>query len=283
MADSTGDLLDVSLASWPEWRLSSDTTPALGQAPILEATLSQRPRVVQTLEGGLTSQNYLLEAGGHLLVLRVNCVDETLLGLDRYRERDILGMLAGQIFVPELVYCQPESGVLVTKYIQGRHWQREEINDPVKWRRLLGVLEKSHQYRNNLPNFDYQIHIEDYWYRLKKTGLDDNTGFELYRQAGEALEYLSALNKSSPGVLCHHDPGPLNFIESNQGHLVLLDWEYSGLGWPVMDHSALLRQWQPSSELLEQSNLARYSTDELSAAHRVWDFIDHAWYRLREL
>lgn len=277
MTDITDDLLDASLDSWSGWRCS------VSDAAAEEGRLRHRPRVLKALEGGLTNQNYLLEADKHLLVLRLNCVNEAWLGIDRYREREILEGLAGQTVAPELVYCQPERGILVTRYVRGRHWDREEVNDPVRWKRLLQTLERVHLYPGELPDFNYQAHIENYWRRLTRASLRDDRGSDLYRQAGEALEYLSAKNKGKSAVLCHHDPGPLNFIESDQGHMLLLDWEYSGVGWPIMDYAALLRQWQQSDELLQQSDQARYVPDELSAAHRVWDFIDHAWYRLREL
>ena len=261
--------LKQALATWPSW------------ARVSEQSLKRQPQVLKQLVGGLTNQNYLLDADGHQLVLRLNTVDHARMGIDRYREQEVLSILAGEALVPALIYCQPDTGLLVSRYVEGRHWAADELHDQEKWESLLLVLGQVHATQGNLPNFDYQAHIENYWKQLQASGREDKSSSRVYRQAQVSLKYLANLYNNVPRVLCHHDPGPLNMIERETGALVLLDWEYAGGGWPVMDDTALIRQWQPACQLRKILRLSSYSEEEFYAAHNIWAFIDLAWYQLR--
>lgn len=276
MADFLSDSLGEALATWPQWESFPPDQDARSQA-------ENRPRVIKLLQGGLTNQNYLLDVGGQLLVLRLACESDWLLGIDRGREQEILSGIAAEGFAPDVIYCRADAGILVTRFVEGQHRPGEALNDASTCQALLKILEGVHQcHRQIFCEFNYQAHLEHYYLSLKRTTLNDNTTGELYLQAGEALECLTNYYKNRPKVLCHHDPGPLNFIRAESGQWVLLDWEYAGLGWPVMDYVSLLRQWKPSQpvreEVLQSLNI---TDDEFGAAQRIWDFLDEAWYRLR--
>ena len=287
-----------ALESWPQWNLS----------------LANKPCVVKALSGGLTNRNYLLnvdlrdknlrdddllETEACLLVMRVNSPASHLLGIDRVREQHILGSLenlAGQRvlrkgFVPKIIYCNPDEGLLVTEYIEGRHWQAKELKDPSKLKKLLRVFKQVGEVRGGFPEFDYRAHIEHYWRGLQSAGSKDKNLATRFQQAKTAVEQLSEINRDKPRVLCHHDLSPLNVIETLRGELVLLDWEYAGGGWPVMDYVALIRNWQLYKSqafilnTLNNNNGVEF-TDvdftiaEVKAAHQVWAFIDSAWHNL---
>ena len=278
-----------ALESWPQWNLS----------------LANKPRVVKALSGGLTNRNYLLnvdfrdkdllETEACLLVIRVNNPATQLLGIDRVREQKILESLAGQHalgkgFAPKMVYCNPDDGLLVMEYIEGRHWPVEELKNPSKLKKLLRVFKQVGEVRDGFLEFDYRAHIEHYWRGLQSTGSKDKNLTTRFQQAKIAVEQLSEINRDKPRVLCHHDLSPLNVIETLRGELVLLDWEYAGGGWPVMDYVALIRNWQLcesqafilntlNNNGVEFSNVD-FTTAEVKAAHQVWEFIDSAWHSL---
>ncbi|MEH6638557.1 MAG: choline/ethanolamine kinase family protein [Porticoccaceae bacterium] len=284
-----------ALESWPQWNLS----------------LANKPRVVKALSGGLTNRNYLLnvdlrdkgllETEACLLVLRVNSPASHLLGIDRVREQHILGSLAGprapgKGLAPKIVYCNSDDGLLVTEYIEGRHWQVEELKDPSKLKKLLRVFKQvgeiqAGKVRDDFPEFDYRAHIEHYWRGLQSAGSKDKNLATRFEKSKIAVEQLSEINRDKPRVLCHHDLSPLNVIETLRGELVLLDWEYAGGGWPVMDYVALIRNWQLyKSQALILNTLNNnngvefanvdFTTVEVKAAHQVWAFIDSAWHSL---
>lgn len=278
-----------ALESWPQWNLS----------------LANKPRVVKALSGGLTNRNYLLnvdfrdkdllETEACLLVIRVNNPATQLLGIDRERERHILGSLTAQCalgkgLAPKMIYCNPDDGLLVTEYIEGRHWQVEELVDPNKLKKLLRVFKQVGEIRGDFSEFDYRAHIEHYWRGLQSAGPKDKNLATRFQQAKTAVEQLSEINRDKPRVLCHHDLSPLNVIETLRGELVLLDWEYAGGGWPVMDYVALIRNWQlceSQAFILNTLNNngvefsdVDFTTAEVKAAHQVWAFIDSAWHSL---
>ncbi|MBQ0799646.1 MAG: phosphotransferase [Porticoccaceae bacterium] len=284
-----------ALDSWPQWNLS----------------LANKPRVVKALSGGLTNRNYLLngnlrdedlrdkdllETETCLLVMRVNSPESQLLGIDRERERLVLGSLAGQCalgkgLVPKIIYCNSDDGLLVTEYIEGRHWRVEELKDPRELKKLLRVFKQVGEIRGDFPEFDYRAHVEHYWRGLHSAGSKNKNLTTCFQQAKIAVEQLSEINRDKPRVLCHHDLSPLNVIETLRGELVLLDWEYAGGGWPVMDYVALIRNWQLyKSQALILNTLNNnngvefanvdFTTAEVKAAQQVWEFIDRAWYSL---
>jgi thiamine kinase-like enzyme len=63
--------------------------------------------------------------------------------------------------------------------------------------------------------------------------------FTDYRETYEKMKVLIeyANNMHIPEVLCHIDSNPDNFIRLEDGSIRLVDWEYAGMGDPIMDIS----------------------------------------------
>ncbi len=261
MAHTKDSALALALSTWPDW----------------EVPLKKEPSVIKMLTGGLTNRTFLLDAGGCMLVLRMGTAESGSLGIDRAREQGVLRVIADSGLAPSLIYCHQQTGQLVTEYVAGQHWPIKELGNSDRLERLVNLLQQLHRVEGDYPNFDYAAHIEHYYQNLLSYGLVDDSILASHQSAKAGVEYLSLMYKGESRVLCHHDLGPLNLLESDDGKLVLLDWEYAGGGWPVIDQVALLRQWKlPASAF-------QVSADELSAASSIWDFIDQAWYRLNSL
>ena len=60
---------------------------------------------------------------------------------------------------------------------------------------------------------------------------------------------------------CHIDLVPENFIESPQGRLYLIDWEYSSMNDPMWDLAALFLESEFSLQE-EEAFLSRYESDQ---------------------
>ena len=261
MAHSKDSALAFALSTWSDW----------------EVSLKNEPLVVKALTGGLTNRTFLLDVEDRSIVLRIGSAESKLLGIDRVREQGVLRLIADSGLAPKMIYFGLQTGQLVTEHVAGLHWKPNELSHSDRLERLTDLLRQVHRIQGDLPDFDYAAHIEHYYQHLLRRGAVDDSVKGLYQTATAGLEYLSFIYRDQPRVLCHHDPGPLNLIESDEGKLVLLDWEYAGAGWPVMDQVALSRQWRLPASVFPMPREA------LSAASSIWDFIDGAWYRLNSL
>ncbi len=261
---SLSDETRIALETWPEWRLALDNPPTM----------------IRRLSGGLTNQHYLLKAGGLRVVMRVNQVDSGRLGIDRRREQKVHEGLAGKAFAPVIFYCNPEQGVLVTQYIEGRQWQPDDLDDPDKLSNLLALIADIHSVKKAIPPFDYSAHVRNYWQRLCESRQPfPMAALKLYRSIESRLpEFQSAITDP---VLCHHDLTPANIIETGEGQLMVLDWEYAGAGLPLVEAIGVSRYWQ-KPELTEKIMGTSESAPFQQLARDIVEFYELAWPLLRQ-
>jgi len=257
-----GSALDAALSTWPRWGLQV------------------APRLLQQLKGGLTNTSYLLGMPDQRLVLRINTSDSVHLGIDRQREQRVLARLGGCGLAPRVQFCDPDLGILVTEYVEGRRWQPGENNRVSQWRRLIELMSRVHAIAGSVPGLDYAVQARGYCARLHQLGRMSVSIFEAYeRIAGDLDRFQRSI--AAP-VLCHHDPSPLNIIESVDGRLLLLDWEYAGAGAAIVDLVALARAWAiPEDFLLQSAGVADRAV--IRFAQDLMDFYDRAWFALRGL
>lgn len=252
--------------TWPQWRLP----------------LGEPPTLIRRLGGGLTNELFLLKASGLRLVMRVNA-GQTITGVDRLREHKILNQIQGRPFAPVVFHCDPEQRVLVTQYIEGYHWQPEDLADSEKMDRLVRLVGQIQQHGEGIPRFDYLGCLRDYWQQL----LESNKPFpmaahRLYKSIEERLSSspLSAGEGNGKTVLCHHDLTPANIIETEAGELMVLDWEYAGLGSNLIEALWLARYWQ-APDLSVRIAGRDASEESLSLARAIVEFYDLAWSLIR--
>jgi thiamine kinase-like enzyme len=254
--------LDAALASWPRWRLQV------------------APRLLWQLTGGLTNASYLLETPDQCLVLRINTPDSGRLGIDRQREQRILARLGACGLAPRVRFCDPDLDILVTEYVEGRQWRPGEDSGVSQWRRLIALMDRVHAIAGDIPGFDYAVQARGYWERLHQLDRMSASVVDAYERVAGGLDRFQ--RSIAAPVLCHHDPSPLNIIESADGHLLLVDWEYAGAGAAVVARVALARAWAIPDEIMrEYVNVA--DQQWLGFIGDLLDFYDRAWFALRGL
>lgn len=210
-------MLEQALQTWRHWRLP----------------LTRQPQVVEQLHGGKTNQSFLCDAGRQQVVVRLNSPVSERLGINRQHERLILETLTD--VAPELYFCNSE--ILVTAYLEGRRWRRDDFQDPANRSRLVALLATIHRQSIDLPAFDYYRHAEHYWRMLSGSG--HPIPRELLLRREKLLPLLQELQQQGfSRVLCHHDLVPANIIDTGKT-LRLLDWEYAGVGVADFDFATM--------------------------------------------
>ena len=169
----------------------------------------------ETLDGGITNRNF--RWGEY--VIRVPGANTHVLGIDRSGEVAATRLAHRLGIGPELVLDDP----FVTRFVEGRPLTPEQLCDRADdVRAMLAAL---HGCGETLPaRFDAVEVVQGY----ARVASPPDTWTE--RIAGLRREPYDP-------VPCHNDLMAENFIERPDGQLVLLDWEYAGMGDPRFDHA----------------------------------------------
>ena len=182
---------------------------------------------VSPLRGGMTNQNYRIDAGNKSYVLRISGDKTDLLGINReyeYRTQTIAGELG---IAPEVVtFLEPE-GYLVTKFIEGRPLPAEELRQPENLARVASVLNEIHAMPSIPGVFSPFMVVRNYTKIAQEHNVTFPEKFDwLISQMNDAEAAM--MNTSRIQRPCHNDLLNGNFILGNK--LYILDWEYAGMG-----------------------------------------------------
>jgi len=177
------------------------------------------------LEGGYANHSYRLRCGEEEYVLRLPASSEELPGADREAERLALLAVQPHGLSPELVFSDPGSGLLVTRYLSGRRWTHADFGNEDALRRLGQRLVELHAIEppTSLRRLDLGRHITELEKRAQRLP-------DALRQGARAM-----LDRFAPRAttLCHNDIHAGNVIEHDG--IRLLDWEYAAVGDPMFD------------------------------------------------
>jgi len=187
--------------------------------------------IVAELAGGPASDSYLVERGAQRFVLRIDNEVAAALGLERASEAKILEYVSQYGLGPTPEFIDPERGIVVTRYIEGRAWTDADLHDRDRIRKLAALLRTLHALKPVGPCFDLQVKIENYA-RI----IDSAEGRELANDTQCRLRELQS--SSATQCLCHNDLVCTNIVEGQGGEgqgLTLIDWEYAAIGDPFFD------------------------------------------------
>jgi len=263
--------LPLAVAAEREVRqaLAADTrTEALASVPLT------------VCPGGLSNHAWLAQSEGVRYFVRLSPADSARLGVDRDGECALLRAASSAGLAPAVLRCDPARRLLVTRYVEGTTWSREEAGRPGNIARLARSLRLLH----DLP-IDPQVGHVDFFAQARR--LEAQCGplappeRQLRAQAAAAIESLDAT--APPLTLCHNDLHHLNLIDDG-ARLWIVDWEYGGAGDPRFDLASFLCQQQASAEarrgLLDAYGDGPAGTvGGLEAACWLFDYVQWLWYR----
>lgn len=228
--------------------------------------LTDGARILNELAGGPASHSYLVERGDDRWVLRVDKPLAARLGLDRAAEAFVLAHVyrddaSNDNIGPRLEYLGVDSGIQLTRYLPGRAWSSDDLNDENNLSRIGRLLR--------------QLHAIDA--PARPLNLRDRAG--LYADAvgtAEAASHGAEINAwldrlpPAETCLCHNDLVAQNIIDDDR--LYLIDWEYAALGDPFFD-LAVIAQHHELAEDAARALLVAYTgrdADENLQRLAVW-------------
>ncbi len=195
-------------------------------------------RVIRAFSSGLTNHSFLVATDGDFFVVRLHNLASSALGINRQNEKIILSVLAKKNIAPVPIYFSECGSFSVLSYATGRVWTQRDFLSSVQRAELLKSIECYHQSDIPIPAFDYVRHLQCYWRRFSRMFPNDARG--LHRRWRKFLNRLLLEQNFCRGrVLVHHDLNPSNIVETKSG-IMILDWEYAGMGFEGIDGASIL-------------------------------------------
>lgn len=247
--------LQQVLSDWRQWGLTT--------APIQAQQVKQLPQ-------GLTNQGYLLNLAGQQYVLRIAATNSQELGINREAEFQIQQLLEQHQLAPKVVYRAPDNSYWLREYVAGQVLTPADLSLDIL-QEMAAYLQKIHQLAApaTIPVINLQEKIQSYQQQLDIT--PPHSPFTILNSP--------LTNHHSKLRLCHMDPTAANWIRTENGQLVLLDWEYAGLGNPLWDMATMVLQAQLTEpqeqefrKFIQQQDDETWqqAKEEISELARLW-------------
>jgi|HubBroStandDraft_4_1064222.scaffolds.fasta_scaffold138235_2 thiamine kinase-like enzyme len=181
------------------------------------------------LSGGITNHNFRVTLGETEYVVRVHGTHTKLLGIDRDAELVASTVGAKLGVAPELIAAFDDC--LVTRYIDCEPVIPREVAEHIQ--EIAWALRSFHDSPAQLPaRFWVPDLLQEYSDRVHELGVQTPPAYG--RAAAVAARIAAALQLSNPRP-CHNDLLTSNLIRARSGGMLIVDWEYAGMGHPYFD------------------------------------------------
>ena len=224
----------------------------------ISSLLSQEEEVLSVEQlGGMTNQNYLVKTTNKQYIVKFFGKGTEKL-INRQDEKYNLELLKDLDLDVKNYLFDIEAGIKVNEYIESAI-TLDSTSIKTKFDKIAPILQTIHasgkELRGEFAPFE---EIKKYESLIEEKIPYAN--YEVVREEVFSLEKRLAdlgVDRKS----CHIDLVPENFIESPQGRLYLIDWEYSSMNDPMWDLAALFLESEFTSQE-EEAFLSYYESDQ---------------------
>ena len=224
----------------------------------ISSLLSQEEEVLSVEQlGGMTNQNYLVITTNKQYIVKFFGKGTEKL-INRQDEKYNLELLKDLDLDVKNYLFDIEAGIKVNEYIESAI-TLDSTSIKTKFDKIAPILQTIHasgkELRGEFAPFE---EIKKY-----ESLIDENipyANYEAVRKEVFSLEKRLAdlgVDRKS----CHIDLVPENFIESPQGRLYLIDWEYSSMNDPMWDLAALFLESEFTRQE-EEDFLSHYESEQ---------------------
>jgi thiamine kinase-like enzyme len=232
-------------------------------------------REVEPLTGGSRNHVYRLGRPPLAVAVRLAGAGDEQLGVCREAELIAQRAAAANGLAPRVLWSDPPAGLKVDEWVVGRAWSREEARRPESIKRVARWLRSLHDLPppTGLRAVDFCESLRRYCALLPSAQVPASLLAE--------AEGLRVQPGAMTTALCHHDLHHANILDTGET-VVAVDWEYAGLGDPIMDLAGFAA-YQQLDEAGERTLLAAYGEEagvephRLDVARRLFEAVAQAW------
>ena len=223
------------------------------------ASLLSGDEEIQSVEqlGGMTNQNYLVKTSSNQYIVKFFGKGTDKL-IDRQNEKYNIELLKDLKLDVENYLFDIEAGIKVNQYIKNA--ETLNLNTiKTKFEKIAPILQTIHASGKELKG-EFAPFEEIKKYESLIQGEISYPNYDEVRKNVFALENeLATIGVDRKS--CHIDLVPENFIEAPDGHLYLIDWEYSSMNDPMWDLAALFLESEFTPDE-EDSFLSYYESEQ---------------------
>ena len=224
----------------------------------ISSLLSEEEEVLSVEQlGGMTNQNYLVKTTNKQYIVKFFGKGTEKL-INRQDEKHNLELLKDLELDVKNYLFDIEAGIKVNEYIESAI-TLDSTSIKTKFDKIAPILQTIHasgkELRGEFAPFE---EIKKY-----ESLIEEKIPYANYEAVREAVFSLEK-RLTDLGVdrkSCHIDLVPENFIESPQGRIYLIDWEYSSMNDPMWDLAALFLESEFTSQE-EEAFLSRYESEQ---------------------
>ena len=224
----------------------------------ISSLLSEEEEVLSVEQlGGMTNQNYLVKTTNKQYIVKFFGKGTEKL-INRQDEKYNLELLKDLDLDVKNYLFDIEAGIKVNEYIESAI-TLDSTSIKTKFDKIAPILQTIHasgkELRGEFAPFE---EIKKYESLIEEK--IPYVNYEAVREEVFSLEKRLAdlgVDRKS----CHIDLVPENFIESPQGRLYLIDWEYSSMNDPMWDLAALFLESEFTPQE-EEAFLSHYESDQ---------------------
>ena len=224
----------------------------------ISSLLSQEEEVLSVEQlGGMTNQNYLVKTTNKQYIVKFFGKGTEKL-INRQDEKYNLELLKDLDLDVKNYLFDIEAGIKVNEYIESAI-TLDSTSIKTKFDKIAPILQTIHasgkELRGEFAPFE---EIKKY-----ESLIEEKIPYANYEAVREEVFSLEKrlVDLGVDRKSCHIDLVPENFIESPQGHLYLIDWEYSSMNDPMWDLAALFLESEFTSQE-EEAFLSHYESDQ---------------------
>ena len=224
----------------------------------ISSLLSQEEEVLSVEQlGGMTNQNYLVKTTNKQYIVKFFGKGTEKL-INRQDEKYNLELLKDLDLDVKNYLFDIEAGIKVNEYIESAI-TLDSTSIKTKFDKIAPILQTIHasgkELRGEFAPFE---EIKKY-----ESLIEEKISYANYEAVREEVFSLEK-RLADLGVdrkSCHIDLVPENFIESPQGRLYLIDWEYSSMNDPMWDLAALFLESEFTRQE-EEDFLSHYESEQ---------------------
>jgi thiamine kinase-like enzyme len=214
--------------------VTRDLEPELAAAiAAVPAWKGLAPEAIAPIAAGFTNRNFRVDIGGTAYVVRLPGRNTHLLGIDRACEWAATRAAAAADVGPEAIAFLPDSGVLVTRFVEADPLAAEDLGRTDVLARVVAAIQRLHAMPPIPGRFSPLSVVRQY----REVAADHGVSIpDAYAPALErAVEIETAVGAAAEtAVPCHNDLLSANVLARGT-RVYVVDYEYAGMGDPWFD------------------------------------------------